>query len=112
MIMKFLSNAPIIFLSANTSQPVYSSTNGGAQFQPSIITISSKHEFSVNKYNASAASLSQSSAINNYNAFNEAASNTVNKIIIFSKNGKINFFKSYFFIIIYAILLSSSRNMP
>jgi hypothetical protein len=42
-------------------------------FQPSVITISTKHEFSVNKYNPLAAQPSQSSAINNYNAYNEAS---------------------------------------
>lgn len=75
MIMKFLSNSPIIFVSANTSQPSFNSTNSSTgQFYPSVITISSKHEFSINKYNSSASSVTQSSAINNYNAFTEAAS--------------------------------------
>jgi len=73
MIMKFLSNAPIIFLSANTSQPAFNTSVSSSQFQPSIITISSKHEFSINKYNPSASSLGQASPINNYNAFNEAS---------------------------------------
>lgn len=77
MIMKFLSNAPIIFVSANTAQPVFStSILIASQFQQAIVTISSKHEFSVNKYNQSAAQLSASSAINNYNAFNEASSSS------------------------------------
>ncbi len=76
MIMKFLSNAPIIFVSANTSQPPQLNVPTGLltanSFLPAVITISSKHEFSINKYNAAAASLTQSNAINNYNAFNEA----------------------------------------
>jgi hypothetical protein len=73
MIMKFLSNAPIIYVSANTAQPVFNtSILIPSQFQQSIVTISSKHEFSINKYNQSAAQLSATSAINNYNAFNEA----------------------------------------
>ena len=73
MIMKFLSNAPVIFTCANTLQPNYANANV-ASFQPSIITISSKHEYSMNKYNPAAAQLtpSQQSAINNYNAFNES----------------------------------------
>jgi WD40 repeat protein len=41
MMMKFLSNAPIIYLSANTCASL--------QLQ-AVITISSKHEFTVNKY--------------------------------------------------------------
>jgi hypothetical protein len=74
MIMKFLSNAPIIFVSANTAQPVFNtSILIPSQFQQAIVTISSKHEFSLNKYNQSASQLSASSAINNYNAFNEAS---------------------------------------
>lgn len=89
MIMKFLSNAPIIFVSANTQLPIYMAGTSTAQsgasaataagplspssshFQQCIVTISSKHEFSVNKYNPSAVQSSPSSAINNYNAYNE-----------------------------------------
>lgn len=43
MIMKFTSNAPIIHVSANThpTLPIQA-----------VITISNKHDFSVNKYNA------------------------------------------------------------
>lgn len=87
--MKFLSNAPIIFVSANTQLPTYLSqhpsivasvTGGGStpsspavssQFQQCVVTISSKHEFSINKYNPMAAQPSPSNAINNYNAYNE-----------------------------------------
>lgn len=79
MIMKFLSNAPIIYVSANTVQLNFNLPNAvtTGQFQPSVITISSKHEYSINRYNPSASTnLTQSSAINNYNAFTEAASNT------------------------------------
>ena len=77
MIMKFLSNAPIIYVSANTAQPVFNtSILIASQFQQSIVTISSKHEFSINKYNQSAAQLSATSAISNYNAFNEATTTT------------------------------------
>ena len=55
-------------------QPTFQSPHlVNAIFQPSVITVSTKHEFSVNKYNATAAQPSQSSAINNYNAYNEAA---------------------------------------
>jgi hypothetical protein len=81
MIMKFLSNAPIIYVSANTSPPTFlSPAIQTAQFQQAIVTISSKHEFSVNKYNpqAAQAQLSQTNAVNNYNAYQEAASNTSN----------------------------------
>jgi hypothetical protein len=67
----------LFFNSANTVQPSFQSPHlTNAQFQPSVITISTKHEFSVNRYNAAAAQRSQSSAINNYNAYNEAASST------------------------------------
>jgi hypothetical protein len=75
MIMKFLSNAPVIYVSANTSLPTYlSPTVTTSQFIQSVVTISSKHEFSVNKYNhqAAQAQLSQTNAVNNYNAYNEA----------------------------------------
>jgi hypothetical protein len=74
MIMKFLSNAPIIFVSANTQLPGYLSTNmvqNTPHFQQSVVTISSKHEFSINKYNPSAVHPNPSNAINNYNAYNE-----------------------------------------
>ena len=74
MIMKFLSNAPIIFVSANTGLPTFSVPSLNTQFQQSVVTISSKHEFSLNKYNPSVVQPTQSSAINNYNAYNEAAS--------------------------------------
>ena len=75
MIMKFLSNAPIIFVSANTAvTPAALGLNTPtAQFQQAVVTISSKHEFSVNKYNPSASQMNQTSAINNYNAYNEAS---------------------------------------
>jgi hypothetical protein len=64
----------VVFFSANTVQPSFQSPHlTNSQFQPSVITISTKHEFSVNKYNAAAAQPSQSSAINNYNAYNEAS---------------------------------------
>ena len=72
MIMKFLSNAPIIYVSANTAP---SAALASAPFLSAVLTISSKHEFSVNRYNPQAAianQLSQSAAVNNYNAFNEA----------------------------------------
>lgn len=45
MIMKFTSNAPIIHVSANTHPSLASQ---------SVITISNKHDFSVNKYNINA----------------------------------------------------------
>ena len=45
MIMKFSSNAPIIHVSANTN-PVLSAS--------AVLTISNKHDFSVNKYNPNA----------------------------------------------------------
>jgi hypothetical protein len=45
MIMKFSSNAPIIHVAANTN-PTLS--------VPAVLTISNKHDFSVNKYNANA----------------------------------------------------------
>lgn len=73
MIMKFLSNAAIIFVSANTTVPNFISPVMNSQkFEQVIVTISSKHEFSMNKYNPSAAHHSHSSAINNYTAYNEA----------------------------------------
>lgn len=80
MIMKFLSNAPVIFVSANTQLPVYlsqslaaaaASPGSASHFQQCVVTISSKHEFSVNKYNPSAAQPSATNAINNYNAYTE-----------------------------------------
>ncbi|CAF0718488.1 unnamed protein product [Brachionus calyciflorus] len=77
MIMKFLSNAPIIFVSANTTLPSYiTPVMHSTHFQQVIVTISSKHEFSLNKYNPSAAQMTQSSAINNYTAYNEASTTT------------------------------------
>lgn len=72
MIMKFLSNSPIIFVSANTVQPAILN-NATGNFQPAVIAISSKHEYSINKYNQSASNLTQTSALNNYSAFNEAS---------------------------------------
>jgi hypothetical protein len=72
MIMKFLSNAPVIFVSANTGMPTFNVPSLNLQFQQLIVTISSKHEFSLNKYNPSIVQPSQSTAINNYNAYNEA----------------------------------------
>jgi hypothetical protein len=81
MIMKFLSNAPIIFVSANTGLPSFSLASLNLQFQQAIVTISSKHEFSLNKYNPSSSQpLSQSSAINNYNVYNEAAAGAENQV--------------------------------
>jgi hypothetical protein len=50
MIMKFSSNAPIIHVSANTNS---------ALMMQSVITISNKHDFSVNKYNINAGSSTQ-----------------------------------------------------
>ena len=50
MIMKFSSNAPIIHVSANTSPSLAIQ---------SVITISNKHDFSVNKYNTSTGSSAQ-----------------------------------------------------
>ena len=61
MMMKFLSNAPIIYVSANTFPTL---TLQG------IVTISSKHEFSVNRYNPSAV---QSNQQYNNNVYAEAA---------------------------------------
>ena len=50
MIMKFSSNAPIIHVSANTSPnlPIQA-----------VLTISNKHDFSINKYNANASPSTQ-----------------------------------------------------
>jgi hypothetical protein len=45
MIMKFTSNAPIIHVSANT--------NPSLSIQ-AVLTISNKHDFSINKYNSNA----------------------------------------------------------
>lgn len=45
MIMKFSSNAPIIHVAANTASTVPAQA---------VITISNKHDFSVNKYNQNA----------------------------------------------------------
>ncbi|CAF4655026.1 unnamed protein product, partial [Rotaria sp. Silwood2] len=45
MIMKFSSNAPIIHVAANTNSTI--STQA-------VITISNKHDFSINKYNPNA----------------------------------------------------------
>jgi hypothetical protein len=53
MIMKFSSNAPIIHVSANTLPTVPIQA---------IITISNKHDFSINKYNPSAGSSTQTYA--------------------------------------------------
>ena len=50
MIMKFASNAPIIHVSANTNPTLPSQA---------VITISNKHDFSVNKYNSSTGSSAQ-----------------------------------------------------
>ena len=50
MIMKFSSNAPIIHVSANTSASLT---------VQAVITISNKHDFSVNKYHANAGSTVQ-----------------------------------------------------
>lgn len=81
MIMKFLSNAPLIFVSANTQLPAYLSqslvsgspvsASAAAHFQQCVVAISSKHEFSVNKYNPAAAQPSSTNAINNYTAYTE-----------------------------------------
>lgn len=103
MIMKFLSNAPIIFVSANTQLPAYLSQSiisaataaaagsspsspSPAHFQQCVVTISSKHEFSVNKYNPSAAQPSPSNAINNYTAYTDkprkaSSSNSSSKLM-------------------------------
>ena len=83
MIMKFLSNAPIIFVSANTGVPggVAAAPLGGAPFQQTVVTISSKHEFSLNKYNPSVTQPSPASAINNYNAYNEAATQSARLVL-------------------------------
>lgn len=91
MIMKFLSNAPIIFVSANTSLPSYISTSvSPAQFQQAVVTISSKHEFSINKYNPAASQTSQTSAINNYNAYNEANKQPLSQQTSTSSSASIN----------------------
>jgi WD40 repeat protein len=91
MIMKFFSNAPVIFVSANTGLPsLNAATVNTAQFQQSIVTISSKHEFSINKYNPSATQASQASAINNYNAYNEASNAGGAQATSSSSNASIN----------------------
>ena len=50
MIMKFSSNAPIIHVSANTSPNIPIQA---------VLTISNKHDFSINKYNANASPSTQ-----------------------------------------------------
>lgn len=50
MIMKFSSNAPIVHVAANTNPNLPS---------PAVLTISTKHDFSINKYNQNATSSSQ-----------------------------------------------------
>ena len=47
MIMKFASNAPIIHVAANTDS---------INFIQAVLTISNKHDFSINKYNPYAGS--------------------------------------------------------
>ncbi len=50
MIMKFSSNAPIIHVSANTNQTLSIQA---------VVTISNKHDFSINKYNPNAGQSTQ-----------------------------------------------------
>ena len=45
MIMKFSSNAPIIHVAANTNSTLTTQA---------VLTISNRHDFSINKYNANA----------------------------------------------------------